>query len=55
MWSKRNGSVMDCHSTARGLFAVRNGVKTSQGRANGGAFSKLPHCRWDVKHNQPYN
>ena len=25
----------------------------SQGTVNGGAVSKWPRCRWDVKHNQP--
>ena len=25
----------------------------SQGTVNGGAISKWPRCRWDVKHNQP--
>ena len=27
----------------------------SQGAVNGGAVSKWPCCRWDVKHNQPTN
>ena len=26
-----------------------------QGTVNGGAVSKWPRCRWDVKHNQPTN
>ena len=29
--------------------------RPSQGTVNGGAVSKLPRCRWDVKHNQPTN
>ena len=27
--------------------------RPSQGTVNGGAVSKWPRCRWDVKHNQP--
>ena len=29
--------------------------RPSQGTVNGGAVSKCPSCRWDVKHNQPTN
>ena len=29
--------------------------RPSQGTVNGGAISKWPRCRWDVKHNQPNN
>ena len=29
--------------------------RPSQGTVNGGAVSKWPRCRWDIKHNQPKN
>ena len=48
---------MDCHATARGSNASGNCIyrtsRPSQGTVNGGAVSKWPRCRWDVKHNQP--
>ena len=51
---------MDCHATARGSNPGGNGVLTElhvlrNGAVNGGAVSKWPRCRWDVKHNQPTN
>ena len=55
----RSGSVMDCHTTARGSIPGWNGIKTElhtlrKGQYwNGGAVSKWPRFWWDVKHNQP--
>ena len=49
------------HATARVQFPVGTvylsslASRPSQGTVNGGAVSKWPRCRWDVKHNQPTN
>ena len=42
------------------LFAIfllfkKRASRPSQGTVNGGAVSKWPRCRWDVKQNQPTN
>ena len=54
LWGSDN--VMDV--TARRSIPSVNGVKTElhilrKGTVNGGAVSKWPRCRWDLKHNQP--
>ena len=37
------------------LRCIYRASRPSQGTVNGGAVSKRPRCRWDVKHNQPTN
>ena len=50
---------MDCHATTHGSIPGWDVLKpnfTSFARVvNGGAVSKCPDCRWNVKHNQPTN
>ena len=50
---ERSGSVMDCQVTGRWERCIYRASRPSQGTVNGGAVSKWPRCRWDVKHNQP--
>ena len=50
--------VMDCHAKTRGFDSrwvkcINRASCPLQGTVNGGAVSRWPHCRWDVKHNQP--
>ena len=38
---------------SRSERCIYRASRPSQGTVNGGAVSKWPRCRWDVKHNQP--
>ena len=40
---------------SRSERCIYRASRPSQGTVNGGAVSKWPRCRWDVKHNQPTN
>ena len=45
---------MDCPGfNSRSERCIYRVSRPSQGTVNGGAVSKCPRCRWDVKHNQP--
>ena len=53
---QRNGLPCDGPGfNSRSEWCIYRASRPSQGRVNGGAVSKCPRCRWDVKHNQPTN
>ena len=44
-----------CNGLPRWGQCKNRASRPSQGTVNGGAISKCPRCRWDIKHNQPTN
>ena len=55
--AQRSSNVMDCHFDGPGFKSrsercIYRASRPSQGTVNGGAVSKWPRCRWDVKHNK---